>query len=92
MDFVRVCDKEICTGLGGKVKNVIYSLCKSVVDKKTIFGIKIDTQHSNQTSSCILGNISSDEKLVLNIINCLIQNGVDDICMFDVVKDLMYTV
>ncbi len=92
MDFVKVCDKEMCIGICGNTKRVVYSLCKSVVNGKTIFGIRVQTQHADEKNSCILQHISSDEKMVLNIIDCLIHNGVDDICMCDVVKDLLQAV
>lgn len=89
MEFIKVYDKELRSGISGSVKKLTYNMCKSSNGGNITYGIQLKTEINREESYHIIEDISTDMGLVLKIIDCLSQNGVDDICFEDVVRDLI---
>lgn len=71
-------------------KNIKYSLYKSNKSNKNFYGISVTSIYNGRNITETVANISEDKKFVKKLIKYLIQNGVDDICLKDVIEDLNF--
>lgn len=86
-------EEKIICGLNGENDKIIrYSLCQSIKNNKVFYGIKVISVYNMESTVEVVKDISTDKEFVKNLIKYLSQNGVDDVCIRDVLKDLNFKV
>lgn len=89
MEDSAIYEEKVIYGLnGGNEKIVKYSLCQSSQNGKTIYGIKVTSIYNGVSTTDTVQNISMDKGFIKRLIKYLSQNGIDDVCIRDVVQDL----
>ena len=68
-------------------RSIIYNLCESTVEGKTVYGIEIIVNSNDKQESSKIENVSYDKNQVVNIITLLYENAVDISHFKDVVED-----
>ena len=67
-----------------------YNLCESEIDSilsSKTYGIELVLRSNSINESVKVEDISQDKKEVLNLIECLSENGIDTIHFRDVIED-----